>query len=95
MEKLFFVGTMCFIASVAAFAQDNEWGTGLNIGYDTNVFKPFLAVKGHYDLAETFTVATCFNHYFKDTMKEMGVEAKYQIIDGGRFVPMATIVYRF
>ena len=25
----------------------------------------------------------------------VGVEAKYQIIEGGQFVPLATIMYRF
>lgn len=169
MKKFFFVIAMCFIASVATFAQDNKWGVGLNIGYGTDIAKPFLGVKGHYDLTEAFTVAASFNHYFKDSMEEMGVEvdlkcwdinadvhwnvihgekfkfyplvgltylhakasaeesgvtvsasdgkfganvgvglqfnlgsnwgigveAKYQIIDGAQFVPMATIMYRF
>lgn len=160
MKKYFLVIAM-FIASVATFAQDNKWGVGLNIGYGTDISKPFLGVKGHYDMTEAFTVAASFNHYFKETMegwdlkywdinadvhwnvlrREMfklyplvgltylhmkasdeddsesdgkfganvgvgtqidlganwgiGVEAKYQIIDGAQFVPMATVMYRF
>lgn len=168
MKKFFLVIAM-FIASVATFAQDNKWGIGLNIGYGTDISKPFLGVKGHYDMTEAFTVAASLNHYFKDTVEEMGIEvdlkcwdinadvhwnvlrremvklyplvgltylqakasveesgvsisesdgkfgvnigvgtqinlganwgigieAKYQIIDGGQFVPMATVMYRF
>lgn len=74
MKKYFLVIAM-FIASVATFAQDNKWGVGLNIGYGTDVSKPFLGVKGHYDMTEAFTVAASFNHYFKDTYE--GVDVKF------------------
>lgn len=169
MKKLFLLVAMCCIASVATFAQDNKWGIGLNIGYGSDIAKPFMGVRGQYDVTDAFTVAASFNHYFKDTTSEMGVdvdlkcwdinadvhwnvirketfkfyplvgltylrakasaeesgitvsasdgrfgvnlglgvqfdlgtswaigvEAKYQIIDGSQIVPLATIMYRF
>ena len=90
-------------------------GGGINIGYGTDVSKPFLGAKAHYDITDAFTVAASFNHYFKETVDlgkfganlgiggqlnlgsnwAVGVEAKYQIVDGGQFVPMASAMYRF
>lgn len=166
MKKLLLMVVMFCMASAVAFAQDTRWGVGLNIGYGTDVSKPFLGAKAHYNITEAFTVAGSFNHYFKETVdlgygeegsvkcwdinadlhwnvyrNEMlqfyplvgltylhakasaedygdsegkfgvnlgvgalfdlssnwaiGIEAKYQIIDGGQFVPMATIMYKF
>ena len=68
MKKLFLVITMFCIASVAMFAQDTKWGVGFNVGYGTEVAKPFLGVKGQYNITEAFTVAASFNHYFSETV---------------------------
>lgn len=174
MKKFYLVIALFCLASIAAFAQDNKWGVGLNIGYGTDVSTAFLGAKAEYNINEAFTVAASFNHYFKKTIdgedynapgaeadlkcwdlnldfhwnvyrsdlikfypligltylhakatNEMSnitvsasdgkfganigagvrfdiaanwaiaAEAKYQIIDGSQFVPMATIMYRF
>ena len=32
-------------------------GGGINIGYGTDMSKPFLGAKAHYDITDAFTVA--------------------------------------
>lgn len=174
MKKLFLMAAMFCMALVSGTAQETKWGVGINIGYGTDVSKPFLGAKAHYDITDAFTVAASFNHYFKETVDlgeigaagtgmegkvkcwdinadfhwnvfrneiikfyplvgltylhmkgsvdevsfsnsdgkfganlgiggqlnlgsnwAVGVEAKYQIIDGEQFVPMASAMYRF
>ena len=53
-------------------------GGGINIGYGTDMSKPFLGAKAHYDITDAFTVAASFNHYFKETVDlgEFGREVK-------------------
>ena len=58
--------TAAFI-SVASFAQSGPWSIGLNIGYGTDVEKPFLGGKIMYGINESFDVAGSFNYYFKDS----------------------------
>lgn len=170
MKKLFLsIVTMLFVVVSSAFAQEQKWAVGLNIGYGTDVEKPFIGFRGQYGINDAFDVAASFNYYFKDTYKEydtevdlkcwdinadlhwnvlngdnfkvypfvgltymraiasvdsegvslsasdgkfganlgvggaydissniaIGVELKYQIIEGGQFVPLATIMYKF
>lgn len=58
MKKLFFMTAMFCMALVTGSAQETKWGVAINIGYDTDVFKPFLGAKAH---ADAFTVAASFN----------------------------------
>ena len=174
MMKKFLMAAMFCMALISGSAQETKWGGGINIGYGTDVSKPFLGAKAHYDITDAFTVAASFNHYFKETVDlgefgatgvegklkcwdinadfhwnvfrneifkfyplvgltylhlkgstevagasisnsdgkfganlgiggqlnlgsnwAVGVEAKYQIVDGGQFVPMASAMYRF
>lgn len=170
MKKLFFsIVALLFVVVSSAFAQEQKWAVGLNVGYGTDVENPFIGVRGQYGINEAFDVAANFNYYFKDTYEEdgvdvdykywdinadlhwnilrgenfkvypfvgltymrvkasadgggmtisasdgkfganfgvggaydissnfaVGVELKYQVIDGGQFVPLATIMYKF
>ena len=57
-------------------------GGGINIGYGTDMSKPFLGAKAHYDITDAFTVAASFNHYFKETVDlgefgAIGVEGRF------------------
>lgn len=166
MKKLFFMISMLCMVSVVGLAQESKWAAGVSFGYGSDISKPFVGVKAHYDIIEQLTIAPSFNYYFKDSEDlgygesydlnywdinvdlhwnvlrgerfniypfvgftylhakasyegesesdgkaggnigvggqfniasnwAVGVEAKYQIIDGGQFVPMASVMYRF
>lgn len=170
MRKLFLsIVAVLFVAVSSVFAQEQKWAVGLNIGYGTDVEKPFIGARAQYGINEAFDIAASFNYYFKDTYEDygssvdlkcwdinadlhwnvfrgesfkvypfvgltylrakasadgdgftvsasdgefganlgvggvydisynfaVGVELKYQIIEGGQFVPLATVMYRF
>lgn len=65
MKKLFMAVVAAFI-SLASFAQSGSWSVGLNIGYGTDIQKPFLGGRVMYGINDAFDVAGSFNYYFKD-----------------------------
>lgn len=67
MKKLFLLMVMCCIASMTAFAQENKWRAGVNIGYGTDISKPFIGVRAQYDIIEQLSIAPSFNYYFKSS----------------------------
>lgn len=170
MRKLLLsIVAVFFVTVFTAFSQEQRWAIGLNLGYGTDIEKPFIGVRGQYGINEAFDIAANFNYYFKESYEEygssmdlkywdlnadlhwnvlrgenfrlypfagltymravastesegvtvsasdgefgmnlgvggaydissnfaIGVELKYQIIDSGQFVPLATVMYRF
>lgn len=85
MKKILMAAMFC-MALISGSAQETKWGVGINIGYGTDVSKPFLGAKAHYDITDAFTVAASFNHYFKETVDlgefgATGVEGKLKCWD--------------
>ena len=91
---------MFCMALVSGTAQETKWGVGINIGYGTDVSKPFLGAKAHYDITDAFTVAASFNHYFKETVDlgefgAAGVEGKLNVGISTRIFIGTSSVMRF
>lgn len=82
MRKLFLIAIIAIISSTA-FAQNEKWGIGLNIGYgsNSNLKKPSIGVKATYDISDLLTIAPTFNYYFQKKMTEGEVEAKINMWD--------------
>lgn len=65
MKKLFFMISMLCMVSVVGLAQESKWAAGVSFGYGSDISKPFVGVKAHYDIIEQLTIAPSFNYYFK------------------------------
>ncbi len=61
-------------------AKASADGEGVTVSASDGEFGVNLGVGGAYDISSNFAI---------------GVELKYQIIEGGQFVPLATVMYRF
>lgn len=76
--KRFFLATVMAVISFTAFAQSGKWAAGLNVGYGSDISKPFIGTKVLYDINSKWTIAPSFNYYFKDTesFRESGVDVE-------------------
>lgn len=102
MKKLFMAIAAAFI-SVASFAQSGSWSVGLNIGYGTDIQKPFLGGRVMYGINDAFDVAGSFNYYFKDkygedlTMKwwDINADVHWNAFRGEKYklYPLAGLTY--
>lgn len=81
MRKFMVMTAILIGFSVAARAQSEKFGIGLNVGYGTEVSNPSVGVKALYDINEEFTLAPSFNYYFPKTEDYGSVESKLKYWD--------------
>lgn len=81
MKRLLVMVAMLIGVGMAASAQSEKWGVGINIGYGSEISKPSIGVKALYDLNEEFTIAPSFNYYFQKKEEYDGVESKLNYWD--------------
>lgn len=73
--KKYFLLAILSLASIATFAQTNQWSGGVVLGYGSDISKPSVGLKVQYDLIEQVSFASSFNYYFQD--KSEGVKMNW------------------